>query len=83
MASHRRRGVVAMLRRGQLVPAVPAQRRPGVDLVDGFTRVKHRVSSDDLLAGRRAGNYHALCGMRVLAGSLTDRGLRSCRECAR
>jgi hypothetical protein len=63
--------------------AIPAPRCPGVELVDGITRVRRRVSSDELLAGRRAGDYHALRGMRVLAASLTDRGQWCCTECAR
>jgi hypothetical protein len=63
--------------------AIPAPRCPGVELVDGITRVRHRVSSDELLAGRRAGDYHALRGVRVLAASLTDRGQWCSTECAR
>jgi hypothetical protein len=63
--------------------AIPALRCPGVELVDGITGVRYRVSSDELLASRRAGEYHALHGVRVLAASLTDRGQWCCTECAR
>jgi len=60
-----------------------AQRRPGIELVDVHTRMAHRVSPDELLAGRRSGDYQALCGMRVLGASLTDPGRGRCTECAR
>jgi hypothetical protein len=62
---------------------IPAPRCPGVELVDGITRVRHRVSSDEPLAGRRGSDYHALRGERVFAASLTDRGQWCCTECAR
>jgi hypothetical protein len=62
---------------------IPAQRRPGIELVDARTRVTHRVTSDALLAGRRSGDYQALCGMRVLSASLVDPGRARCAECAR
>ncbi len=61
---------------------IPVQRRPGIELVDACTRVMHRVTSDELLAGRRSGDYEALCGMRVLAASLVDPGRARCAECA-
>jgi hypothetical protein len=59
---------------------IPAQRRPGIELVDART---HRVTSDALLAGRRSGDYQVLCGMRVLSASLVDPGRARCAECAR
>jgi hypothetical protein len=62
---------------------IPAQRRPGIELVDARTRVTHRVTSDALLAGRRSGDYQVLCGMRVLSASLVDPGRARCAECAR
>jgi hypothetical protein len=64
-----------------VVVAVPP--RPGIEVVDSLTRVTHRVSGDALLAGRLAGIYHALCGARLLAASLTDPGRGHCTECAR
>jgi hypothetical protein len=63
--------------------AIPAPRCPGAELVDGITRVLHRASSDEPLAGRRGGDYHALRGVRVLATSLTYRGQCCCTESAR
>jgi hypothetical protein len=51
-------------------------------MVDAVTRVAHRVSSDELLAGRQRGDYQAFCGARLLAASLTDPGRGRCRECA-
>jgi hypothetical protein len=57
---------------------IPAPRRPGIELVAGDTRVVHRVSSDELLAGRQRGDYQALCGARLLAASLTDPGRGRC-----
>ncbi len=64
-------------------PASPSPRRPGIELVDALTRVAHRVTSHELIAGRLAGHYQALCGARLVAASLTDPGLRSCPECTR
>jgi hypothetical protein len=62
---------------------IPVQRRPGIKLVDACTRVTHRVTSDELLAGRRSGDYQALCGVRLLSASLTEPGRGRCPECAR
>ncbi|MGH3839835.1 MAG: hypothetical protein ACRDS0_00025 [Pseudonocardiaceae bacterium] len=62
--------------------SIPAQCRPGIELVDGITQVRHRVSSDALLAGRQRGDYQALCGARLLAASLTDPGRGQCPACA-
>ena len=62
---------------------IPARRRPAIELVDARTRITHRVTGDELLAGRRCGDYQALCGMRVLGASLTDPGRGRCTECAR
>jgi hypothetical protein len=64
---------------------VPQQRapcRPGIELVDAQTRIMHRVAGDELLAGRRAGRYQALCGARLLGASLTEPGRGRCAECA-
>lgn len=64
---------------------IPQQRtscRPGIELVDATTRIAHRVASDELLAGRIAGNYRALCGTRLISASLTDPGGRRCAECS-
>ncbi|MGH3766558.1 MAG: hypothetical protein ACRDTX_15660 [Pseudonocardiaceae bacterium] len=83
MASHRRTHALArVFRRRPLKTPIPTPRRPGIEMVDGITRVRHRVSSDALRAGRLAGDYQAMCGVRVLAGSPTDQGLRCCPQCS-
>lgn len=55
------------------------RQRPGIELVDARTRVAHQVSPEELLAGRVRGDYEALCGVRLLAASLTDPGKWSVR----
>ncbi|MGH3825529.1 MAG: hypothetical protein ACRDRA_22225 [Pseudonocardiaceae bacterium] len=59
---------------------VPAQ-RPGIDLVDALTKLAHRVSPDELLAGRSRGNYRAICGARLLAASMVEPGRGRCQRC--
>ena len=82
MTSHRRPGLLARLRsRRATKPAVPP-RRVSIELVDGCTRVAHRVTAEELTLAASAGTCKALCGMRVFAGSLTDPGRRRCRACA-
>lgn len=51
-------------------------------MVDARTGVAHRVSPAELVAGRVRGDYLALCGVRLLAASLTDPGHHHCRACA-
>lgn len=60
---------------------VPGPRLPGIELVDARTRVAHQVSPEELLAGRARGDYEALCGVRLLAASLTDPGRGRCEPC--
>lgn len=60
---------------------LPAPRRAGIELVDVHTRVTHQVSPEELFAGRARGDYEALCGVRLLAASLTDPGRSRCPEC--
>jgi hypothetical protein len=82
MTSHRRPGLLARLRSDRTTkPAVPAP-RVGIELVDGRTRVMHRVTADQLQTAVRAGSCTALCGIRVVAASLTDPGRRRCSVCA-
>jgi hypothetical protein len=82
MTSHRRLGLLARLRSHRSTkPAVPAP-RPSIELVDGRTRVAHRVTTDELQAASRAGSCTALCGMRVFAASLADPGRRRCSVCS-
>jgi hypothetical protein len=82
MVSHRRPGVLARALRRSPKAVIPAPRRPGIEVVDGITRVRHRVSSDALLAGRTRGEYQAFCGARLVAASMTDPGRGRCAVCA-
>lgn len=54
-----------------------------VRIIDAHTHIEHLVSEESVAAHRDAGHYLALCGLRVLAASLTDPGRGWCRECAR
>ncbi len=82
MTSHRQPGLLVRWRaRKELQPAIPAP-RSSIEVVDGRTRVAHRVSADELVNLPRMGSCRALCGMRVFVASLTDPGRRRCRLCA-
>jgi hypothetical protein len=63
---------------------VPGQRgtRP-VGVTDARTRVEHLVRDESLVAQRHTGRFVAVCGVEVLAASLTDPGRDRCRDCAR
>ncbi|MGH3765367.1 MAG: hypothetical protein ACRDS0_06975 [Pseudonocardiaceae bacterium] len=82
MARHRAVSDRHRWRRSSAQAMIPVPRRPGIELVDGITQVRHRVSSDALHAGRQRGDYVALCGVRLLAASLTDPGRGQCPGCA-
>lgn len=83
MSSHRRPGVLAralrLLRTSKTAVLVP--RRAGVELVDAHSGVRHRVTPEELVAGRAWGDYEAFCCARLRAASLIDPGRRECREC--
>jgi hypothetical protein len=65
-------------RQKQVTPAPPLT----VELVDGLTEVIHRVTDDAFAAGRRNGGcYRAVCGVFVLAASLTAPGRGHCPTC--
>jgi hypothetical protein len=64
--------------RRRRVPLIPAQRQPGIELVDARTRVVHRVSDDELVAVSRKGSCWALCGAFVLVASIADPGRSRC-----
>lgn len=81
MTSHRRRSWRDRLRPRRAPKTLAPPRLPGIELVDGLTRVCHRVSTDELITASRKGSCIALCGMRVFAASLTDRGKRRCTTC--
>lgn len=83
---HHRPGLLAKFRSRRAAKTLNLFPRPSIDpyieLVDGLTRVSHRVTSEELLAGRLPGGFcTALCGVRVLAASLTDPGRSRCPEC--
>jgi hypothetical protein len=46
---------------------VPVPSLPGIELVDALTRLAHRVSPEELLAGRARGDYEAFRGVRGCA----------------
>jgi hypothetical protein len=49
--------------------------RSSIEVVDGRTRILHRVTTDELLALPRAGTCIAICGMRCsLQASLIQAG---------
>lgn len=83
MSSHRRSGVLIRTLRLRRLPnePIPVPYRGSIELVDARTRLAHRVSPEQLRAGRTSGDYQALCGARLLAASLTDPGHGRCRQC--
>jgi len=69
--------------RRSFTPAViPAPRRPGVELVEARSGVVHRVSAEELLAGRTRGHHEGFCGVRFQAASMVEPGRRRCSGCA-
>jgi hypothetical protein len=60
-----------------------AQRIPGIDVVDALTKLAHRVSPDELVAGHRRDEYQGFCGARFLAASMAEPGQGRCAGCAR
>jgi hypothetical protein len=52
-------------------------------VIDARTQIEHLVSDESAMAHRHRGHYLALCGVTVLAASLTDPGRGRCEECAR
>jgi hypothetical protein len=86
LAAAKRKGKAMVGRHRRQVRAMQAriqEQRPGIEVVDSLTQVTHRVTGDALLAGRLAGQYKALCGVRLLAASLTDPGRGLCTACVR
>jgi hypothetical protein len=47
-------------RRSSAAAVVPGQRCPGIELVDALSKVAHRVSPDELLAGRSRDEYQGV-----------------------
>lgn len=83
MSSHRRHSALARVLRLLRTPKteVLVPRQAGVELVDAHSGVRHRVTPEELVAGRAWGDYEAFCGARLRAASLIDPGRRQCREC--
>jgi hypothetical protein len=50
-------------------------------ITDAHTRVEHLITDESAMAHRRSGRYLALCGVQVLAASLTAPGRDQCRRC--
>ena len=75
IGKHRRQAVHA---------GIPGQRgqRP-VGIIDARTHMEQLVSDESAMAHLHRGRYLALCGVTVLAASLTDPGRGRCQECTR
>ncbi len=64
-------------------PATRAQPLWVLQVVDTRTLAEHLVTADALVAGRGTqGRYKAVCGVDLLAGSLTAPPQDRCRSCA-
>jgi hypothetical protein len=68
---------------------VAEQRRPhpvritdAVGITDARTRIEHLMTDAAAMEHRHVGRYLALCGIEVLAASLTDPGRGQCQPCA-
>jgi hypothetical protein len=67
---------------------IPVQRRHGIEVVDVVTKRAHRMSQDELPAGRQREDYLASCGARYVAANVVEPGgagvsravSRPCRE---
>lgn len=61
---------------------IPEQRGPRpLGITDAQTHLEHLVTEESLAAHRYSGRLLALCGIEVLAASLTDPRRGRCREC--
>ncbi|MGH3939840.1 MAG: hypothetical protein ACRDTG_14665 [Pseudonocardiaceae bacterium] len=52
-------------------------------MVDAQTLIEHLIDLDIIAAARSRGRYTALCGIEVLAASMTTEENRFCRKCLR
>jgi hypothetical protein len=64
---------------------IPEQRRAPrpVGITDAHTHVEHLVTDESAMAHRHSGRYPALCGVQVVAASLTAPGREQCQCCQR
>lgn len=69
-------------RRSSAPAAIPAPRRPGIEVVCAATKLTHRVSPEELVPGHQRGDFVAFCGARFQAASLVEPGQGRCSECA-
>jgi hypothetical protein len=68
-----------------MTPGRPA-RRPGLKnfrIVDAQTSMEHLIIDESVVAHRHAGRYLAVCGVQVLAASLTAPQQSRCPVCPR
>ncbi|MGH3548330.1 MAG: hypothetical protein ACRDQU_09505 [Pseudonocardiaceae bacterium] len=70
-------------RRGAHAQVLEQRGSRPLGITDALTHIEHLVSDESVAAQRHTGRYVALCGMTVLAASLTDPGGGWCRECTR
>jgi hypothetical protein len=62
---------------------IPVQRRPRpLGIIDAQTHVEHLVTDESAREHRHSGRYLALCGVQVLAASLTATDRGRCPRCA-
>ena len=54
-----------------------------MEITDAHTHVEHLVSEESAMAHRHSGRYLALCGVQVVAASLTAPGREQCQCCQR
>lgn len=52
-------------------------------MVDARTLIEHLIDLDGIAKSRHQGRYSALCGIEVLAASMTTKESGFCRECIR
>lgn len=52
-------------------------------MVDAQTLIEHLIALDGIAETRRQGRYTALCGVEVLAASMTTEERSHCRKCIR
>ncbi|MGQ0774533.1 MAG: hypothetical protein ACT4NY_08970 [Pseudonocardiales bacterium] len=52
-------------------------------MVDAQTLTEHLIDLDVIAASRSRGSYLALCGVEVLAASMTTEESRFCQDCIR
>ncbi|MGH3914036.1 MAG: hypothetical protein ACRDTC_11620 [Pseudonocardiaceae bacterium] len=52
-------------------------------MVDAGTLIEHLIDLDTITTARSRGCYPALCGVDVLAASMTTKERGFCRECLR